>query len=109
MFAVHVTKAVEGDIESAIDYLLSQGAEGPALELWQAFEGAFASLKTLPLRGHFPPELEEHPDKRIREIHASVYRLIYRIIENEVYILFVTDGRRDIQKTLLERALRFGM
>lgn len=109
MFGVHVTKAAEGDIESAIDYLLSQGADDAALGLWQAFEEAFASLKKLPLRGHFPPELGEHPDKRIREIHVSVYRLIYRVIENEVYILFVSDGRRDIQKTLLERALRFGM
>ncbi len=109
MFAVHITRAAEGDIESAVGYLLSQGADGAALELWQAFDEAFTSLKALPLRGHFSPELEEHPDKRIREIHVSVYRLIYRIIENDVYILFMADGRRDIQKTLLERVLRFGM
>ena len=109
MFSVHITKAAEGDIEAAISYLLSQGADEAAVELWQLFEEAFTSLEGLPLRGHFPPELREYPDRHIREIHAGTYRLIYRVIERAVYILFVADTRRDIQKTLFERALSFGM
>ncbi|MDL2216414.1 type II toxin-antitoxin system RelE/ParE family toxin [Desulfovibrio sp. OttesenSCG-928-M14] len=107
--AVHITRAAEGDIEAAIDYLLSQFADEAAADLWQAFEEAFASLAKLPLRGHFPPEMQEHPDKKIREIHAGPYRLIYRVLEKDVYVLCVADSRRDIQKTLLERALNFGI
>ena len=109
MFSVHITQAAEGDIEAVINYLLAQDADDAAVELWQSFEEAFASLDTFPLRGHFPPELDGYPDKGIREIHSSAYRLIYRVIECDVYILFVADGRRDIQKTLFERALSFGM
>jgi toxin ParE1/3/4 len=109
VFAVYITQAAESDIEAAVDYLLSQDADAAAASLWQEFEDAFATLKNLPLRGHVPPELEGYPDKHIREIHSNVYRLIYRIIGHDVYILFVAHGRRDIQKTLIDRVLRFGM
>ena len=109
MFAVYITQATEGDIEAAVDCLLSQGGDAAAAALWQEFEDAFATLAKLPLRGHVPPELHEYPDKHIREIHTGVYRLIYRVIEHNVYILFVAHGRRDIQTTMLDRVLRFGM
>ena len=109
MFTVHIASAAEGDMEAALDYLLAQDARGAALDLWQAFEKAFASLEMFPLRGHVPPELHFYPDKRIREVHVYAYRLSYRVVEEDVYILFVADGRRDIQQALIERALRFGM
>jgi toxin ParE1/3/4 len=109
MFAVHVTQAAMDDLSSILDYLLGQDAVSAASALWQDFEDAFDSLRELPLRGHIPPELADHPDKRIREIHVSVYRLVYRIIHDEVFILFIVDGRRDMQKSLVERALRFGL
>ena len=94
------------DIAAIIDYWVGQ--EAYANDLWSKFEKAFASLRKFPMRGHIPPELAEYPDKRIREIHVNPYRLIYRIMDKQLYILFVVDGRRDIQSSLMERALRFG-
>jgi toxin ParE1/3/4 len=108
MSTVHVTRHAEEDIAAILDYLLAQDAMPAAVELWQRFEDAFASLKLYPARGHMPPELQEYPDKRIRELHVGVYRLIYRYFDRDVYILFVADGRRNIQDSLLERVLRFG-
>lgn len=108
MFDVHVTRHAEEDVASILDYLLVQDAAEVAVELWQRFEDAFTSLKHYPARGHVPPELLEYPDRRIRELHVGVYRLIYRWFEKDVYILFVADGRRNIQDALLERVLRFG-
>lgn len=109
MFSVHITKAAENDLSAIIDYLLGQDATEVAAELWRSFEEAFVSLCKLPLRGHTPPELSQYPDKRIREVHVSAYRLIYRVSDKEVFILFIADGRREIQQTLVERALRFGL
>ena len=108
MFNVHVTRRAEEDIAAVLDYLLAQDAAEAAANLWQNFEDAFASLQQYPARGHVPPELLEYPDKRIRELHVGVYRLIYRYFEQDVYILLVADGRRNIQDCLLERVLRFG-
>ncbi len=109
MFSVQITKAAEDDIAAIIDYLLAQDAGDVAAELWGNFEEAFRTLRTFPLRGHMPPELAEYPDKRIKEIHVSVHRLIYRVIQEDVSILFIVDGRRNITKALLDRALRFGL
>ncbi len=108
MFAVRITKMAEKDVAAAIDYLLAQGAEEAAAALWADFEAAFTALRTLPLRGHTPPELAEYPDKRIREVHARNYRIIYRIAQQDVFILFVADARRNITEELVDRALRFG-
>ena len=108
MFTVYITRRAEEDIAAVLDYLFTQDAIETAVELWQQFENALASLERYPARGHTAPELLEYPDKRIRELHVGVYRLIYRYFEEDVYILFVADGRRDIQDSLLERVLRFG-
>jgi len=107
MYNVHVTRHAEEDIAAVLDYLLAQDAVEAAADLWQSFEDAFASLQQYPARGHMPPELLGYPDKRIRELHVGVYRLIYRYFEQDVYILFVADGRRNIHDALLERVLRF--
>jgi toxin ParE1/3/4 len=108
MFTVHVTRYAEEDIAAIMDYLLAQDAAPTAADLWRRFEDAFASLKQFPARGHVSPELQEYPGKHVRELHVGVYRLIYRYSEQDVYILFVADARRNIQDALLERALRFG-
>ncbi len=105
-YQVHITQGAEADISSAVDYLLAQDEGDVAAQLVQEFSEAFKSLEQLPHRGHFPPELAELPDKNIRELHVSVYRLIYRIVESDVFILFVADSRRNIQQALINRALR---
>ena len=105
-YQVSITQGAEADISSIVDYLLTQNEAELAAQLLQEFAKAFNSLEQLPHRGHFPPELAELPNKHIRELHVSVYRLIYRIIEQDVLILFVADGRRNIQQALVNRALR---
>ena len=105
-YQVSITQGAEADIASIIDFLLAQGDEGFAEQLLLEFSDAFKSLEQLPSRGHYPPELAELPDKAIRELHVSVYRLIYRIVGGDVFILFVADGRRNIQQALINRALR---
>ena len=34
------------------------------------------------------------------------YRIIYRVIENNVYVLVIADGRRDMQSLLQRRLLQ---
>ena len=105
-YQVSITQGAEADIASIIDFLLAQGDDDFVGQLLQEFSDAFKSLEQFPSRGHFPPELAELPDKAIRELHVNVYRLIYRTIEQNVFILFVADGRRNIQQALVNRALR---
>ena len=105
-YQVIITQGAEADISSIVDYLLAQDEGELAAQLVLEFAEVFKSLEKLPHRGHFPPELAELPDKNIRELHVSAYRLIYRIAEQNALILFVADGRRNIQQALVNRALR---
>ena len=44
------------------------------------------------------------PTREYREIFFRPYRIIYRVTENNVYVLLIADGRCDMQ-TLLQRRL----
>ncbi len=42
--------------------------------------------------------------REYREIFFKLYRMIYRVMENNVYVLVIADGRRDMQAFLQRRA-----
>ena len=67
-------------------------------------ETALAGLSESPERGAYPKELLALGIREYREIFFKPYRIIYRIVEKNVYILLIVDGRRDMQ-TLLQRRL----
>ena len=64
------------------------------------------TIDKVPERGHITPELKILDVTDYREIHYQVYRIIYRVKDNEVFIYAVLHGRRDIQTLLRERLLR---
>jgi len=41
-----------------------------------------------------------------REAHYKPYRVIYRIVDTQVIVYCVVDGRRDMQSFLQRRLLR---
>ena len=40
-----------------------------------------------------------------REIFFKPYRIIYRVMDKNVYVLLIADGRRDMQTLLQKRLL----
>ncbi|WP_206019839.1 type II toxin-antitoxin system RelE/ParE family toxin [Pseudomaricurvus alkylphenolicus] len=62
------------------------------------------SLSENPDRGAFPEELLAVGLREYREMYFKPYRIIYRVITDNVYVMVVADGRHDMQ-TLLERRL----
>ncbi len=56
--------------------------------------------------GNVPPELERISVTGFLEIHFRPYRIIYQVIENDLFIHCILDGRRDLQTLLQERLLR---
>jgi toxin ParE1/3/4 len=43
--------------------------------------------------------------REYREIYFKPYRIIYRIMDKNVYVLLIVDGRRDMQSLLQRRLL----
>jgi toxin ParE1/3/4 len=107
-WAVRFTQSAEMDLTAILDYIAERDGIEQALALLQIFQQGRASLATFPSRGHFPPELAKLHIMDFREIHVSVYRMVYQADETEqcVYIHAVLDVRRHVDTLLRERLLR---
>jgi len=68
-------------------------------------EKAFSSLATLSNRGNHPRELLAMGNRSFREVHYKPYRIVYRVLDREVLVLIVADGRRDMRALLARRLL----
>jgi toxin ParE1/3/4 len=105
-FVVHIIGDAEKDLYEIYEYIRRSGFKDNAQKLFSRLEKACLSLADNPERGHIPPELERIGVYEYREIHVKVYRIIYQIIDNDVFIHCILDGRRDLQEMLEHRILR---
>jgi toxin ParE1/3/4 len=106
-FLVFLTDDAADDLEEIYDYINLHDGPGKAGYILKQIEKAFASLSENPQRGAYPKELLALGLRDFRQVLFKPYRIIYRVMENNVYVLMITDGRRDMQK-LLERRLLNG-
>ena len=103
-FEVQLPRDALGDLEEIDDYIRRHDGPGNAKHVLERIDRAFASLGEHPHRGRHPMELLEVGVREYREIFFKPYRIIYRALEDNVYVLLIVDGGRDMQ-TLLQRRL----
>jgi len=103
-FAVFLTNDAAGDLDELYDYVALHDAPRKANYVLEQIERAFSKLSEFPERGAYPKELMVLGIREYREILFKPYRIIYRVINKNVYVLLIADGRRDMQ-TLLQRRL----
>ena len=103
-YEVQITEGAEGDLAEIVDFLV--GREGPDLaeRILEGLLDAAAQLAQYPERGAHPRELLALGIREFRQVLFPPYRLIYRILGRQVFLLVVADSRRDFQ-TLLQRRL----
>ena len=105
-FAVLLTDDAAQDLSDLYDFISRHDAPEKADYVLTQIEGAFSSLSESPERGAYPKELLAVGIREYREIFFKPYRIIYRIIERNIYVLLIADGRRDMQTLLQWRLLR---
>lgn len=105
-FTVHLVVDAEDDLLDIYRYVARNDSIEKADRLLDNLEKTIMKLETMPLRGHFPPELERIGVREFREIFFKPYRIIYQVIKSDVYVHCVLDGRRDLQDLLQQRVLR---
>ena len=103
-FAVFLTNDAARDLDELYDYITLHDAPQKAEYVLGQIERAFSRLSKLPERGAHPKELLALGIPEYREIFFKPYRIIYRVVDKNVYVLLIADGRRDMQ-TLLQRRL----
>ena len=104
--AIHLIKDAESDLIDIYRYVAQNDSVENADRLLDNLEQTIMELETMPLRGHFPPELERIGVLEFREVFFKPYRIIYQVIKSNVYVHCVLDGRRDLQDLLQQRVLR---
>lgn len=92
MFLVQLADDATRDLEA--DYVLNQ------------IDRALQSLSEHPRCGNHPKELLDLGIREYRELFFGPYRIIYRVMESNVYVLVIADGRRDMQSLLQRRWLQ---
>ena len=104
-FSVLLTDNAARDLNELYEYIEGHDQSGKADHVLEQIEKAFTRLSESPERGAYPKELLALGIREYREIFFKPYRIIYRVIENNVYVLLIVDGRRDMQSLLQRRLL----
>lgn len=104
-YTVFLTDDATFDLYGIYDYIAHHDTPGKADYVITQIETAFGSLSESPERGAYPKELLKIGIREFREIFFKPYRVIYKISDDRIYVLLITDGRRDMQTLLQQRLL----
>jgi len=104
-FAVFLTHDAARDLNELYDYIVVHDSPRKADHVLKQIETTLSALSKFPDRGVHPKELLTLGIREYREIFFKPYRIIYRVIDKNVYVLLIADGRRDMQSLLQRRLL----
>jgi len=96
-FRVETTAAAEQDADAILDWLLSQHAGEAGIRWFLALQDAIASLAAFPERCALAPESTAFPFEVRHLLYGHpphVYRILFTVENNTVYVLHIRHGRR---------------
>jgi len=104
-YKVFWVKAAEEDLKSIIEYIY---ADNPiaARDNLKKIKTKASDLCSFPQRGRVVPELKGHGILQYRELIVPPWRMIYRTLESQIYVLSIIDSRRNVEDVLFERLVR---
>jgi toxin ParE1/3/4 len=104
--AVFLTDDAQADLQDLYDYIAEHDAPAKADAVLDKLEALVDSLSQFPERGAVTKELREIGIRDYREVYFKPYRVIYRLLNSQVYVYLIVDGRRDMQTVLMRRLMQ---
>ena len=104
-YRVLLTRGAEQDMESIYDYIAEFDDPANADHVLDQLMATAEKLAVMPERGSYPKELVGLGIKEYRQVFFKPYRLIYRVMDADVVVYVIADGRRDMQSLLTRRLL----
>ncbi len=101
---VRVVAAAERDLDEIYDYIVREASPARADKVFERLREQIRGLAVAPERGSWPRELLALGIRDFRQLIVRPWRIVYRVVGDQVVVLLIADGRRDL-KTLLERRL----
>lgn len=86
------------DLNEIAEYIALDKPDAARRLVSQVFSSA-GHLEQFPESGRVPPELER---SKYREIIVGPCRILYRVDQDKVYIVYVMRGERQLRKYLLD-------
>lgn len=104
-YRVVIGRSATADLDAIAAYITDQGDPDAALRLIDALTERIEMLEHFPLRGSEPKELRGGNRKGYRQLVHGRYRLFYQVRGDQVAVVLVADGRRDMEALLAARLL----
>ena len=102
-FSVHFGIKARNDLRGIHAYISKNDSLENTDYVARGIVRAALTLRELPERGTYPPELLAYRNKTYRQLFFKPYRILYRIRRSIVYIAVIADGRRDMKSLLMRR------
>ena len=104
-FRVTWAPIAERDLTQVIEFIRDHDGVSPARSILRRIRERAETLRDNPSRCRYVPELKAIGVSDYRELIVGPYRVMFRQGEDSVVVLAVLDGRRDLEETLVRRAL----
>jgi toxin ParE1/3/4 len=104
-YKVLLTEGAERDLEALYDYIAEYDSPANAEHVLDQLLTLTENLSTFPERGVYPKELQALGIREYRQKFFKPYRIIYRVMQKQVLIYLIADGRRDMQSLLARRLI----
>jgi toxin ParE1/3/4 len=102
-FTVRITEAAWGDLQEIYDWIAEHDSPEKADYVLDRLYETAESVAALPHRGTRVKELPPGTEVEYRQIFFKPYRVVYEIMNHEVVIHLIADGRRNLRTLLLRR------
>lgn len=105
-FRVLLTEDAALDLAEIHDDIALRDSTEKAEYVLGQLRAVIESVAELPERGAYPKELLVLGIRDYRETFFKPYRILYRVINDCVYVYLIVDGRRDLNGLLQRRLVR---
>lgn len=92
------------ELDEIIDHIAKDKKE-IAKTIYFKIKDKVQALSNMPQQGRLIPEFQTAGIELYREIIEHPWRIMYRIRDNEILILTIIDGRRNIEDIIFDKLL----
>ena len=101
-YTVTWARSAEADLINIVEYIAIDSPRN-ALRVFNKIKKKAADLTFHPEKGRIVPELRDQGINQYRELIIAPWRIIYRVSDENVYVLSVIDSRQNVEDILLSR------
>jgi toxin ParE1/3/4 len=93
------------DLIEIVTYIKNKSGKSIANDIYTRIITHVEKIDISPKCGRVVPELMSIGINDIREIIETPWRIFYRLVANEIHIISVIDGRRNVEELLYKKVI----